>query len=80
MQGSGVLIPTKHYFEEFKQYAHSDMDQLFAIFFRENDITDIVFQTFAVEHRSFGQIMSSNLKENGADLHVNQDNKKEYVQ
>lgn len=47
--------------------------------YRENDITDIVFHTFAVEHRSFGQLTTYNLKENGSDQHVTEENKREYV-
>jgi len=46
----------------------------------ENDITDIVFQTFAVEHRSFGHTTTFDLKEDGEMTNVSEDNKKEYVQ
>lgn len=45
----------------------------------ENDITDTVYQTFSVEHRSFDQITKFNLKENGDSIPVDDSNKEEYV-
>ena len=60
----------------------------------ENDITDIIDTTFSVEHDSFGAIKVSQqftiycpnhncqvheLKKNGRNLNVTEQNKKEYV-
>ncbi|XP_070581040.1 E3 ubiquitin-protein ligase SMURF2-like [Ptychodera flava] len=45
----------------------------------ENDITGFIENTFSVEHSAFGQITSYELKPNGKDIPVNEDNKKEYV-
>jgi len=45
----------------------------------ENDITDIIDTTFSVEHDSFGCIKVHELKKNGRNIVVNEQNKKEYV-
>ncbi|XP_075557590.1 SMAD specific E3 ubiquitin protein ligase [Dermacentor variabilis] len=44
-----------------------------------NDIGDIIDTTFSVEHNAFGQLQVHELKPNGKDLPVTDDNKKEYV-
>ncbi|KPM09387.1 E3 ubiquitin-protein ligase SMURF2-like protein [Sarcoptes scabiei] len=46
----------------------------------DNDITNVVDMTFSVNHDSFGEIQVKELKENGKDLAVTEQNKKEYVQ
>ena len=45
----------------------------------ENDITDIIDTTFSVEHDSFGAIKVHELKKNGRNVAVTEQNKKEYV-
>ena len=45
----------------------------------DNDITDVVFQNFTVEHQSFDQLTKYALKEDGDSIPVNEENKAEYV-
>ncbi|XP_041474535.1 E3 ubiquitin-protein ligase SMURF2-like [Lytechinus variegatus] len=45
----------------------------------ENDITGILENTFAVEHNSFGQMQVHELKPNGMNIPVTEENKKKYV-
>ncbi|KAM7297048.1 E3 ubiquitin-protein ligase SMURF2 [Ixodes scapularis] len=44
-----------------------------------NDIGDGIDTTFSVEHNAFGQLQVHELKPNGRELPVTDDNKKEYV-
>lgn len=46
---------------------------------RENDISNVIDTTFSVEHDAFGQLQVHELKPNGKDIIVTEDNKKEYV-
>ncbi|KAB8216542.1 hypothetical protein BDV33DRAFT_194313 [Aspergillus novoparasiticus] len=46
----------------------------------ENDITDIITETFAVETDDFGEKQVIDLVENGSNIPVTQENKEEYVQ
>lgn len=46
----------------------------------DNDIASVEDITFTVNHDSFGQIQVKELKPNGKDIAVTEDNKKEYVQ
>ncbi|KAL4738324.1 hypothetical protein BDV11DRAFT_138750 [Aspergillus similis] len=46
----------------------------------ENDITDIITETFAVETDDFGEKQTIDLIENGRNIPVTQENKEEYVQ
>ncbi|KAJ5322060.1 uncharacterized protein N7506_011190 [Penicillium brevicompactum] len=46
----------------------------------ENDITDIITETFAIETDDFGEKQVIDLKPNGHDIPVTQENKEEYVQ
>jgi len=46
----------------------------------DNDITNVIYQSFAVEKSSFGSINSFELKPDGKDIPVTEENKKEYVQ
>nr|KAF6482160.1 SMAD specific E3 ubiquitin protein ligase 1 [Molossus molossus] len=48
-------------------------------FDRENDITPVLDHTFCVEHNAFGRILQHELKPNGRNVPVTEDNKKEYV-
>ena len=48
--------------------------------FRENEITDILEETFAVTEERFGAIVNVELKPGGEDVVVTEENKKEYVE
>ncbi|PIK36977.1 putative E3 ubiquitin-protein ligase SMURF2 [Apostichopus japonicus] len=45
----------------------------------KNDITDILENTFSVEHDSFGHLQCHELKPGGSNVPVSQENKREYV-
>ena len=45
----------------------------------ENDITDIITETFAVESEAFGESQIIDLKENGRNIPVTEENKQDYV-
>uniref|UniRef100_A0AAQ4QHA1 E3 ubiquitin-protein ligase n=1 Tax=Gasterosteus aculeatus aculeatus TaxID=481459 RepID=A0AAQ4QHA1_GASAC len=45
----------------------------------ENDITSVLDHTFCVEHNAFGKFSQHELKPNGRNLPVTEENKKEYV-
>ncbi|KAG7281185.1 hypothetical protein CRUP_032888, partial [Coryphaenoides rupestris] len=44
-----------------------------------NDITSVLDHTFCVEHSAFGKFLQHELKPNGRNVPVTEDNKKEYV-
>ena len=46
---------------------------------RENDITDVIDETFTMTEDRFGELVTVDLKPNGADFPVTEENKKEYV-
>ncbi|PWY87297.1 ubiquitin-protein ligase [Aspergillus sclerotioniger CBS 115572] len=46
----------------------------------ENDITDIITETFAVETDDFGEKQVIDLTENGRNIPVTEENKEEYIQ
>jgi len=46
----------------------------------ENDIEDALDLTFSTEDDRFGEVVTVDLKENGSDLPVTNENKKEYVE
>ncbi|KAK7023720.1 hypothetical protein R3P38DRAFT_2708439 [Favolaschia claudopus] len=46
----------------------------------ENDITDVIDETFTTTEERFGEMVTIELKPGGADVPVTQDNKKEYVE
>ena len=46
----------------------------------ENDITDVLDQTFSVDDEQFGETTTVDLKPNGRDIQVTNENKKEYVE
>lgn len=47
--------------------------------FRDNNITSVIDTSFSVEHDSFGQIQVHELKPNGKEIPVTDENKREYV-
>lgn len=49
------------------------------IWMLENDITDIITETFSVETEAFGETQIIDLKENGRNIPVTDHNKQEYV-
>ncbi|KIX94406.1 E3 ubiquitin-protein ligase RSP5 [Fonsecaea multimorphosa CBS 102226] len=46
----------------------------------ENDITDVLDQTFSIEDEQFGETKTIDLKPGGRDLPVTNENKREYVE
>ena len=46
----------------------------------ENDITDILDQTFSIDDEQFGELRTIDLKPGGRDIPVTNDNKQEYVE
>jgi len=48
--------------------------------YRENDITDILDLTFSTEDSRFGETVTIDLKPNGQNIEVTNDNKREYVE
>jgi E3 ubiquitin-protein ligase NEDD4 len=69
-----------------KKITLADMESVDADIFRsltwmlENDVTDVIENTFSVEEDRFGEVVTVELKEGGKDLEVNETNKKEYVE
>jgi E3 ubiquitin-protein ligase NEDD4 len=47
--------------------------------YRENDITDIIYETFTTAEDRFGEVVTIELKPGGGDEPVTEENKKEYV-
>jgi HECT-domain (ubiquitin-transferase) len=47
---------------------------------RENDITDVIDETFTTTEDRFGELVTIDLKPNGADIPVTEENKKDYVE
>lgn len=45
----------------------------------ENDITDVIDETFTTTEERFGELHTIELKSGGADVNVTEENKKEYV-
>ena len=45
----------------------------------DNDITDIIDETFTTTEERFGEMVTVELKPGGGDVPVTEDNKKEYV-
>lgn len=49
-------------------------------FCSENDITDVIDETFTTTEDRFGELVTIDLKPGGAEITVTEDNKKEYVE
>lgn len=47
--------------------------------YRENDITDVLDETFTQTEDRFGELVTVDLRPNGEDIPVTEENKKEYV-
>ncbi|TNY21629.1 hypothetical protein DMC30DRAFT_196082 [Rhodotorula diobovata] len=69
-----------------KKITLADMESVDAEMYRsltwmlENDITDVIENTFSAEDDRFGETVTIDLKPGGQDIEVTNDNKKEYVQ
>lgn len=50
------------------------------IFNSDNDITDIIDETFTTTEERFGEMVTIELNAGGADVEVTDDNKKDYVE
>lgn len=48
-------------------------------YYSESDITGVIDTTFSVEHNAYGAIQVHDLKPDGRDLIVSEENKREYV-
>ena len=46
----------------------------------DNDITDVLDQTFSIEDEQFGETKTIDLKPGGRDIAVTNENKREYVE
>lgn len=47
---------------------------------RENDITYVIDETFTTVEDRFGELVTIDLKPDGAEVPVTEENKKEYVE
>ncbi|KNZ57373.1 E3 ubiquitin-protein ligase [Puccinia sorghi] len=69
-----------------KKIALADMESVDAEIFRsltwmlENDITDVIENSFSVEDEKFGEVVTIDLRENGRNIPVTEENKKEYIE
>lgn len=69
-----------------KKVVLQDMEGVDAEFYRslkwilDNDITDVLDLTFSAEDDKFGEIVEIDLKENGKNIEVTEENKHEYVE
>ncbi|KAH8921981.1 HECT-domain-containing protein [Atractiella rhizophila] len=69
-----------------KKIALSDMESVDADIFRslswmlENDVTDVIENTFSVEEDRFGEVFTVDLKPDGRNIAVTDENKAEYVE
>ncbi|KAF2864076.1 E3 ubiquitin-protein ligase pub1 [Piedraia hortae CBS 480.64] len=69
-----------------KKVTLQDMEGVDADFHRtltwtmENDITDVIYSTFSVDDEKFGERETVDLKQDGRNIEVTNENKKEYVQ
>ena len=69
-----------------KTVSIKDMETLDLEFYKsllwmlENDVTDIITETFSIETNDFGETQTVDLIENGRNIPVTEENKQEYVQ
>lgn len=57
----------------------ANVSVLFFLLCRENDTSGVIDTTFSVEHNAYGAIQVYDLKTNGRDVVVTEENKREYV-
>lgn len=81
----GAFVNTIYKLLLNKNVSLEDMAQVDATFYNglvwmlENDITDVLENTFTDEHDVFGAVEQVELKPGGADIPVTESNKREYV-
>ena len=69
-----------------KKIALSDLESVDAELHRsmkwmlENDITDIIEETFSLQEERFGELVTIELKPGGVDEEVTEENKHEFVE
>ena len=69
-----------------RKIALSDLGNIDAELYRvmewmlENDITDIIEETFSLQEEWFGELVTIELKPGGVDIPVTEENKQEYVE
>ena len=69
-----------------KKIALSDLESVDAELHRsmkwllENDITDVIEETFSLQEERFGELVTIELKPGGVDIEVTEDNKQEFVE
>ncbi|PLW30636.1 hypothetical protein PCASD_17778 [Puccinia coronata f. sp. avenae] len=69
-----------------KKIALADMESVDAEIFRsltwmlENDITDVIENSFSVEDEKFGEVVTIDLRKDGRNIPVTEENKKEYIE
>ena len=49
-------------------------------FYSDNDITDVLDLAFSVDDDKFGEVVTVDRKEDGRNIEVTEENKKEYVE
>ncbi|TXT05323.1 uncharacterized protein COLE_06643 [Cutaneotrichosporon oleaginosum] len=68
-----------------KKITLADLESVDAGLFRgltwmlENDITDVIEDTFSITEEHFGEVVTIDLKEGGREIDVTEENKKDYV-
>ncbi|KAJ1494815.1 hypothetical protein T484DRAFT_1608770, partial [Baffinella frigidus] len=79
-----TLSMYKHMLKEAIEY--KDVESIDPEYFRnlgwmlDNDITDILEENFCIVREQFGEMLTIDLKPNGRNLPVTEENKREYVQ
>jgi E3 ubiquitin-protein ligase NEDD4 len=58
----------------------NDFPLTYLSFFSDNDITDILDLTFSVDDDRFGEMVTVDLKPEGSEIEVTEENKVEYVE
>ncbi|KAI3649535.1 hypothetical protein MP228_005167 [Amoeboaphelidium protococcarum] len=80
------FIPSFYKMMLNKKITYQDMESVDADYFRSlewmmnNDITDILEQTFSVEDERFGEIYTVDLIDDGRNIPLTDENKKDYVE
>jgi len=69
-----------------KKIALSDLESVDAELYRrmksmlDNNITDVIDETFSLEEERFGELLTIELKPGGVDIEVTEENKQEFVE
>jgi E3 ubiquitin-protein ligase NEDD4 len=79
------FVPSFYKMMLTKHVSFNDLESIDAdlhrslIWMLENDITDVLDETFTTTEDRFGELVTVELKPNGGDIAVTEENKKEYV-